>query len=252
MENSNDELEQFGPYIKKPESKLKKTFGTIVATILVGLFYIFCAYAEFGGIYHAWKKHNDAVLALFIPPLAWYRAGEAFWHNDFAGVNWEQRLKDDAHSCIFILNSFVRNSTIPIEMNRDIEKLSMEILKYPVDKLNVLKKVSKLYIEYSLIAVEDAVRAAKDYIRYGQANLSYSGKIVEVENKLKAFLPIDSFQELVHTTKTSYEAVTQKLNEAEALTEEQQGKVTENLAYFKQSAKTKVSEAYKKLFNEDL
>jgi hypothetical protein len=252
MENSNNEIEQFGPYKKKPEGKTKKLFVTIGATFITIILYASVAYFEFGGIYHAWKKHNDAVLAFFIPPLAWYRAVEVFWHDDFAGVNWEQRLKDDAHSCIFILNSFIRNSTIPTEMNRDIEKLSIEILKYPDDKLNVLKKVSRLYIEYSLIAVEDAVRATKDYIRYGQTNLSYSGKIVEVENKLKAFLPIDSFQELVHTTKTSYEAVTQKLNEAGALTEEQQGKVTENLAYFKQSAKTKVSEAYKKLFNEDL
>lgn len=39
-------------------------------------------WGETGGIYHGWKHHQDGCLVLFLPPLAWYRGLEFFWHKD--------------------------------------------------------------------------------------------------------------------------------------------------------------------------
>lgn len=40
-------------------------------------------WAEFGGLYHAYDGHGfgHAVVAFFIPPYAWYRSAEFFWHE---------------------------------------------------------------------------------------------------------------------------------------------------------------------------
>lgn len=252
MGNSNDELEQFGPYIKKPESKLKNSFGTIVGTILVGLFYVFCAYAEFGGIYHAWKKHNDAVLALFIPPLAWYRAGEAFWHNDFAGVNWEIKLKEDAKACIYFLKASSEQSTNPHEFNKGIEMFSKEINIYPKDKLEILKTLSKLFSEFYSTIYEDFGRAAKNYFSLEQGEVSHSGKILEVESKLKQYLPKEFFEQLIMETEIAYKEFLQQLIQTNSLNDTQKTNFLMNFEIAKNISQSNISSAYKRIFSEDL
>jgi hypothetical protein len=41
-------------------------------------------WGEFAGVYHAARSHGmgDAAIAFFVPPYAWYRSIEYFWHDD--------------------------------------------------------------------------------------------------------------------------------------------------------------------------
>lgn len=41
-------------------------------------------WGEFGGLYHSFTKHGggDTALAFLVPPFAFYRSIEFFWHDD--------------------------------------------------------------------------------------------------------------------------------------------------------------------------
>ena len=86
---------------------MRKFFERVFGTFLGILLATFFLYGEGAGIYHAFKKHDigDGLIAVFIPPYAWYRSLEIWWHDDFAAVDWDQRVKSDARVLIALLNA---------------------------------------------------------------------------------------------------------------------------------------------------
>ena len=252
MDNYNDELEKIGPYIKKPESKLKKIFITIWATIFTILLYASVAYFEFGGIYHAWRKHNDAVLAIFIPPLAWYRAVEAFWHNDFAGVNWEERLKDDAKACIFFMLSSAGQVNNPHELSRGIEEFSKEISKYPKEKKEILKTSSKLFYKYQMALLDDLDYTIKHYVSNGEVHFIKIGTVLDIQSELSKYLPKEYFEQIRNSTESGYKNMEEqllKLNGVDKTEISSRFKEMENLFNV---VKSNYNSTYKKIFNDEL
>ena len=112
---------------------MAKFFENFTITLL----YLAMAWLEFGGIWHAADKHstNDTLVAIFVPPYAWYRSIEFFWHDDFANVDWEKRLVGDMETCVYILDYSVSEQLEPMKLNDGIELFLDSIANYPPEKI---------------------------------------------------------------------------------------------------------------------
>lgn len=55
----------------------------IVAGVMVLMYWVVGAWLEIGGVAHAFIGHGtkSGVVAMLIPPVAWYRSVEFFWHR---------------------------------------------------------------------------------------------------------------------------------------------------------------------------
>lgn len=205
---------------------------------------------EFGGLYHTWKKHDDLILAAIIPPLSWYRAVEAFWHNDFAGVNWGIRLKEDAKACVYFLKASTEQTTDPHELNNGIEKFSKEIRAYPKDKLDTLKTHSKTFATLYMTLFGDFENAVKQYFISGQSGLSHSGEIVRLEAESKQYLPDDYYKQMIQEIELAYSQFEQSLNQTNSFTDEQKKLYMQTIVTGRNYADSNMNSTYNKIFPE--
>jgi hypothetical protein len=111
---------------------------SLMENVFVLLVVIVMFWVEFGGIYHAHTKHNEGLLAIFPPPLVWYRSVGFFWHDDFSGVGWDKKHENDLFACAYFLTKFnIEDANIP-KLNFDVEEFSAKIAAYPQDKQEFL------------------------------------------------------------------------------------------------------------------
>lgn len=113
--------------------------------LFLGLLFL---YLEVGGIVHSVRKHSfgDTFISVTIPPWAWYRSVEMWWHDDLADVNWDERLSTDTKNCYYLF--YFYNSEHVIKANEEIESFRNKIKNYPKDKIEHLKTFCKNYIEW--------------------------------------------------------------------------------------------------------
>lgn len=251
MENQNNEIEEFNPYLDNGGNK-KHFFWDILKPILSGLGGVIVIGLFILGDYHSCTKHKDDSELITYTPLAIYRGVEFFWHNDFAGVNWEERLKEDGKSCIHFLNQAIDKSINPHELNKNIEIFSKDINKYPKDKLEILKTVSKFFIEYSMTFYINVQKAMKYYFNNREINLSYSGEILTIESKLKKYLPQEYFEQIRNTMEESYKQIKESFPKLDDLDETDKNDRLNTIENGVNLLKLKFDSAYKKIFNEDM
>lgn len=110
----------------------------------VGFFLFFALMIN--GCVHSCKKHKDDPTWLQDTPAVIYRGIEYFWHDDFEGVNWDSRLKNDVEEIYYYLA--VSTPGISDSLNMEIEKLSTKISKYPSSKIGYLKTATHTFINY--------------------------------------------------------------------------------------------------------
>lgn len=111
---------------------------------------------EIWGIYHTAKKHSDELyLSVLIPPWAWYRSIEYWWHDDFSNVNWDTQVPSDIKVCIYFLNLSTHDTTNVYKMNKDLQEFSNTIHKYPPEKLLLIEKGTRVYIRYANIITNE-------------------------------------------------------------------------------------------------
>src|SRR5689334_842945 len=57
---------------------------SVISGLLTVIFWVCFGWTELGGIVHAFKDHSvgDGFAATIVPPWAWYRSIEFFWHKD--------------------------------------------------------------------------------------------------------------------------------------------------------------------------
>ena len=79
-------------------NEVKKILFGLIGGALVLLSIFGFLYFEYFGIYHAFDKHRsaDGWISVFVPPYAWYMAVENWWHDDYAGVDWSEKEKENA------------------------------------------------------------------------------------------------------------------------------------------------------------
>lgn len=116
--------------------------------------YVIVISAWVNGCFHSFKKHKDDPEWLQRSPLVVYRGVEYFWHDDFAGVDWEQRIKSDASTVLNLIDLSAETQNID-DTKMQIEKFSQKIGAYPKDKKERLKIAGSRYIKYVEYMTDD-------------------------------------------------------------------------------------------------
>lgn len=114
------------------------------------LFFAGILYLQFGGIYHSFKRHGlaDGVATVCIPPWAWYRAVETFWHE----AEWEEEYELNSKSIAIIIDAFAQQELDPSEKIK-LEGAILTIKEWveilPPGERDKLKKDCFTYIKIS-------------------------------------------------------------------------------------------------------
>jgi len=180
---------------------MKKTlelFSGLLGGLIGASFVLFLGFVNIYGIYHTFSKHNlgFGVMSVFIPPLAWYMAAEGvFWHDDFANVDCELRLKNDVKTLTSLLGA---SSNIRLtnrqEFNAAIESFAKELKNYPTEKKNYLEQFGTLYIEYFESLVIDLMKNFEDAIsKGGPLVIKESSKTLSLEKRFLAYQGTEEF-----------------------------------------------------------
>ncbi|MFH2108155.1 MAG: hypothetical protein ABII93_05740 [Chrysiogenia bacterium] len=251
MENQNNNFEELTPYVENGKEKkdlmediIKPIFSFLGGTILIGLFIL--------GEYHSCTKHKDDSDLITYSPLVLYRGVEFFWHNDFAGVNWDEKLKDDGRYCIYLFHGSIDESVNPQELSKNSETFKKNINKYPKDKLDVLKSFSRLYFKYQLAMFSNIVAAFQTYLSFGEANLSHSGDMQIIENKLRGYLHEEDIMKMNVETNSGFTKFNEMFPQLDALSETEKNERLKNMVAGIVYVQSKYSAEFKKLFDEDL
>lgn len=153
------------------------------------------------GIYHAFSRHDNTqgFISAFIPPYAWYMAAESFfWHDDFPGVDWDERVESDIRTGILLLSvSLDPEPSKAAEIDRSIEKFREITNTYPAEHKEKIRQAIRLYIEYWHSFYVDSLLQAEAAILEGTSDLELkaSPKTIEIENKLRKYKAIDDILE---------------------------------------------------------
>lgn len=128
------------------QSKLSTVFTFIFCILFLGLLV--------NGCFHSSTKHKDDPFWIQQSPLAIYRGVEYFWHDDYAGVNWKEKIDDDAETAIELIMSSNSGQNID-ETKTQMRNLSEKISKYPKDKRQEIEKIVRRYLSFIFKITDD-------------------------------------------------------------------------------------------------
>lgn len=119
------------------------------------------AFLEVSGVYHAAVDHGsgDAAIAFFIPPYAWYRSIESYYHQSELDNFTNQELSYDMEFCVYYLNEGISGASEPEEIQLGAIRYSQTISRYSEEKRQKLKTTVDSYISYQ-IAFDEALVAS--------------------------------------------------------------------------------------------
>ena len=225
------------------------TWSNISAILIIGLL----CYLEVFGLYHAFHKHkaSDGIFASVLPPWAWYRAVELWWHNDFAGVDWNKRLEYDAQTCIGIIDTVrslqqgesIRHSG---DIGKTIDELSKRIAEYPKDKREYLKTVCKNYIFYNESVLLDLL----DFVSGRNPVMVKSMVTSDYENELMSYPFMKGVIEMAD--KKIFSRFEQMPPEGLQIPSREMNKRADVLVRYMVSSDRKMRAVYRDVFNEEL
>lgn len=199
--------------------------------LLFGLFFIF---ATFFGVYHGFKKHDTATgfIAAFVPPYAWYLTAEGLiWHDDFNGVDWDVRIKNDTRSALYLIGaaSSIDEKNL-LQYQEALEGFTMHIKDYPEEQKKRIEDAATTFIRYSMSTMGDMGQALNYAIDHGtKPEFTMSGRTKAIGEELAAF---DGTEELIKDASLSYKALGEMYGDKQAadLSEEQRSKMRSMLA----------------------
>jgi hypothetical protein len=125
-----------------------------ISDILAAVAYVSIFSLTINGCVHSCNKHKDDPQWLSNTPLAIYRGAEYFWHDDFGDVDWRERIENDGATILDYMNMVNVGKRVD-EIKMEIEEFSKRIRTYPSSKQDTLKRIAKLYIDYSQLAVSE-------------------------------------------------------------------------------------------------
>lgn len=122
----------------------------VVGTVGLAIF----LWLQFGGLYHAFSRHpnGDGIAAVLIPPWAWYRSIEYFWHDWHSESEWTKILSDDAWAIIALASADRNEPQFAVERPKLIESMRSRVRHYPTkrkERLRTIIDVSALWSELS-------------------------------------------------------------------------------------------------------
>jgi len=163
-----------------------KEFIYILWSILPSILFL---YGEIAGIIHSVKKHsvNDTIAAVSIPPWAWWRSIEMWWHEDENKVNLEKQLSNDMKICIQFLIESTDSSNNETLLDVFSKEISKRIEKYPSDKREFLSTGTRIYIEYFSSINKDFIKSLDSYLKNAKFECIISSNTKQIGNSLKYF-----------------------------------------------------------------
>jgi hypothetical protein len=136
--------------MKKLLQGLEATAGIAFVIAILG--------ATIFGVHHAGSKHDTGIIALMVPPYAWYRAVEAIgWHDDFAGIDWNERLAADTKILMALLGSDSSDPATVFQIEKSKEYFAGQIAEYPQEKQDHLKRIAILFISFQQSLARDII-----------------------------------------------------------------------------------------------
>jgi hypothetical protein len=104
-------------------------------------------FAYIAGTIHSCNKHPDDSKAERFTPYAVYRGIEMFWHNDFPGVDWKQKISEDVSISIQLLSAVTQPATM-VEANQQLEHLANQLESYPASKRKEVANAVRMCLRY--------------------------------------------------------------------------------------------------------
>ena len=166
-------------------SKLSDTLTSGIGLLIA----VLIGYGEIFGIVHSVRHHSvgDNIASIAIPPWAWWRSAEMWWHDDYGNVNWDKRLSNDMQTCVYFIALVNDKSADKYQINENLEKFSDKIKDYPADKRQYLLDGTKKYILYSNSLSSDFLVSLNDYKKDGNFDLVTSEATKKLETDLSSF-----------------------------------------------------------------
>ncbi len=216
--------------MKKITSALTELSGA-----LIGFLFLF---GTIFGAYHGFKKHDTGTgfMATFMPPYAWYLAAEGlFWHDDFAHVDWDIRIKNDTRSAMYLIaaSTSIDESNL-LQYQEALEAFTVHIKDYPADKKKRIEDAAATFIKYSVSAMNDMSGALDQAVRQGTKPIfAKSAQTKTIEAELAAF---DGIDELIKDSDLGYKALQEAYGNKEVanLTDDQRAQMINMLSLLSQ------------------
>lgn len=166
--------------------------GAVLGNGLGGAIFIGILVANVYGPYHAIAKHSTgvAVASVFIPPYAWYMATEGvLWHDDFADVDWDLRLKNDVRAVAALIGGAGSlEETSVIDHGRAVEEFAVWIQDYPEEKRRYLEDFGEAWLRYTDAIYQDMVVSLRSAASDGKIMaIAFSAETLEREHDLLRF-----------------------------------------------------------------
>ncbi|MBN2681756.1 MAG: hypothetical protein JXR58_04560 [Bacteroidales bacterium] len=221
--------------------------GLLVFYVFVILFTL---YGEIFGIIHSYNKHSksDLIATIFIPPWAWYRSVEMWWHEDESEAIAEEII-DDTELFMRLLSMSSEETKLE-EVNEVINELSISIEEYPDEKKNSLMEKARLYYDFNESVSDDLLNSIYAYFDSGV----FEWIISENTSKLEAELienGLDFQVKLYESTKKEIQSTFVKKDPQE-FTDKEARKMIDNLIHSIDNQKATSRKTFKRLFREDL
>lgn len=209
--------------------------------------YLIFIWLEFGGIYHAFSHSAiGGYFSVIIPPYAWYRSIEFFWHEE-EQVDWEKKASTSISNSIYLLSMSINPEANQYTVNNDLYDLSERIKKFPEDQKNKVKDASALYVALQLSLVKDMISSMERADNFTGISLSNNSEdiisILTNEFNLK-----EDAERLRYGLINMSEALSKEI----PISERGKDKMINKMRLYTQDLKIKLEVTYKKLFNEKL
>jgi hypothetical protein len=123
------------------------------------------------GCVHSCSKHKDDPAWLANTPAAAYRGAEFFWHDDFAGVDWTQRINNDIATTIELMGASTTDHQID-NTKKQIEDFSKKIAAYPSDKKKLIQRGVDMFLIFQKHMATDLLHYVENLEDGQEFNLS--------------------------------------------------------------------------------
>jgi hypothetical protein len=163
---------------------MKKLGESLIAILWAALM----IWGEFGGLYHTFTRHKDQFwLAVFVPPVSWYRSVEFFWHDEYSGKKWETTKKADVQTIFYLLQTSHQKDADRAKLSEEIEGFKKKISKYPKDNKAIIKTIFDDYVQYELALYDDFIEMLSRFAASDAISGFKSDKTKELELKLQQY-----------------------------------------------------------------
>ena len=139
--------------------------------VSTSIFYVVIFGLWITGCVHSFHKHKDDPAWLQDSPLVLYRGAEFFWHDDFSGINWKQRIKDDVTTAMTLMSASLSTRDVDATKSQ-IEDFSKKMSAYPDTRKIEVQRGAAMYVQLMGQFADDCLGFADRYEHSAKFELS--------------------------------------------------------------------------------